>query len=155
MDTLNHYDAFGRTSRVPQHEHAEEKYLRPGSGKLVPLIVQQAVSSTRRPGQSVSLMTRLSQWAHSFSLVSIFSLIPSVIRAATQKLERGGSEDAGTWRRCGRLRKHISPIITLAQWADSSLWAWVPACILLLFVVSHTAACSSWTDTHSNTMNSS
>ncbi|KAK7997529.1 hypothetical protein PG989_005569 [Apiospora arundinis] len=133
--SFKHYDAFGRLLKIHQREFDEEKYLKPSSGKLVPLVVQQATTKTIKPDTTHSPLTRLSQWAHSYSLASCLTLIPLLSRAAIQTLERGGTVGTGTWRRSGRLRKQISPVITLSQWAYSSPWAWIPSCFLLLFAL--------------------
>lgn len=66
-------------------------------------------------------------------------VLPLVVQQATSAIdadELGGSEATGTWIRSGRVIKNISPIIRLAQWARSSVFAWIPACILLVGVVS-------------------
>lgn len=66
-------------------------------------------------------------------------VVPLVLQQATSAInadERGGSEATGTWERSGRVTKNVSAIIRLAQWARSSVFAWIPACILLVFLVS-------------------
>ncbi|KAK8127278.1 hypothetical protein PG984_008386 [Apiospora sp. TS-2023a] len=135
MNIHKHHDAFGRLLEIPLSEYDEEMYLEPYSGKLVPLVVQQATKPTLRPVGVISLSARLSQWVHAFSLAPYLDPIPSLYRATIQALEYGGNQGTGRWRKSGRLRSQISPIITLAQWADSSPWAWVPSCFFLLFVL--------------------
>ncbi|KAK8029308.1 hypothetical protein PG991_006364 [Apiospora marii] len=134
-----HHDAFGRLIEVPPNEQDDEKYLNPESGKLVPLVVQEATNPTLKPVGAVSLLTRMSQWAHSFSLDPLLSPIPPLYRATVRTLEYGGTPGTGRWRRSGRLRKRISKMITLAQWAESSPWAWVTSCFLLFFVYAKVA----------------
>lgn len=132
---IKYHDAFERLLEIPQSEHDEEKYLDPDSGKLMPLVVQQATKPKLGLG-TVSLSTRLSQWVHSYSLASYIDSIPFLYRATIQALGYGGNPSSGRCRKSGRLRNQISSAITLAQWADSSPRAWVPSCLLLFFVVS-------------------
>lgn len=75
-------------------------------------------------------------------------VVPLVVQQATSAInadELGGSEATGTWERSGRVTRNVSAIIRLAQWARSSVFAWVPACILLFFLVSaHSPPASRW-----------
>ncbi|KAK8011568.1 hypothetical protein PG990_010533 [Apiospora arundinis] len=79
-DTFKHYDAFKRLIKIHRREYNEEKYLKSGSGKLVPLVVQQATNRTfkhggtaetgtwRRSGRlekQISPVITLAQWAYS------------------------------------------------------------------------------------------
>lgn len=66
----------------------------------------------------------------------VLSLVVQQATSAINVDELGGSEATGTWERSGRVVKNVSPIIRLAQWARSSVFAWIPACILLVGLVS-------------------